>query len=279
MNILFIHGRKQNNILPNTLRFNLLQSLKKGLSNMDLSLPYKTSFKMPYYGDKLHFYSSNLKCINSNFKTDKNHIDFLSFCRNILSDLSLQNDIIVNSNIKSGLNFANLDHFTLKIIDKNIPAALKISLFYFMKDVYLYLFHTGVKTEIDNIIRNDLDSSISIIIGHSLGSIIAYNILRNSVHCNSIPLLITLGSPLGFKVVKNEFFPLKHPRQIIAWHNIMNSNDILSSISLTHDNFPVTPPINNHKIDIKTLKDLDPHSAYNYLYSTTVCQLISNLSV
>ncbi|WP_409564268.1 esterase/lipase family protein [Methylobacterium sp. J-076] len=72
-----------------------------------------------------------------------------------------------------------------------------------------------------------------LLVAHSMGGLIAYDVLRLAERDGSVPgpvTLVTLGSPFGLAEVKRtlaaEHGDLRVPRSVAAWTNLMDRNDI-----------------------------------------------------
>lgn len=96
-----------------------------------------------------------------------------------------------------------------------------------LRDVHHYLFNTeskprpgvGFKSrdELRNRLLNGLKegavgSGPHVLIAHSMGSIIAYDVLRNMLDCPPIDHLLTIGSPLGLDEVQDKLKPERAER-------------------------------------------------------------------
>lgn len=73
----------------------------------------------------------------------------------------------------------------------------------------------------------------TLLLAHSMGGLIAYDVLRLAERDGSVPgpvHLVTLGSPFGLAEVKlklgAEHGDLRVPRPVAAWANLMDRNDI-----------------------------------------------------
>jgi hypothetical protein len=69
-----------------------------------------------------------------------------------------------------------------------------------------------------------------IVIGHSLGSIIAYDVLRElEQEAQEIPLFVTAGSPLGVTEVQDLVVQdLRVPAGVTAWRNVADGRDLVA---------------------------------------------------
>jgi hypothetical protein len=94
-------------------------------------------------------------------------------------------------------------------------------------------------------------ASETVVVAHSLGTVVAYNVLRRDgaeLHLK-VPLFVTLGSPLAISVVKKALRPIAHPRCVGRWFNAMDDRDVVALFPLTADHFEVDPAIEN-KVDV-----------------------------
>jgi hypothetical protein len=99
------------------------------------------------------------------------------------------------------------------------------------KDVHAYFFG-GLKDAIGEVLRDelrDLDGP-SVVVGHSLGSIIAYDVLREPAFADlDLELFMTVGSPLGITEVQDLVTrPLEVPAAAAAWRNVCDGFDIVA---------------------------------------------------
>jgi hypothetical protein len=66
------------------------------------------------------------------------------------------------------------------------------------------------------------------VVGHSLGSVVTYGLLREHAR-RSIPLYLTLGSPLAVKAVKNAIGPpFERPANVKFWLNGLDPDDAVT---------------------------------------------------
>jgi hypothetical protein len=127
----------------------------------------------------------------------------------------------------------------------------------------------------DQVLRH-IGPETRLVIGHSLGSVVAYEALHRSQHRCA---LLTLGSPLGLRnVIYDRLLPQppRVPRAVTAWHNLVDRDDLvaahldLSGLFPAADDGkvrPVTPP----SVD----NGSKPHDASNYLNKRTTGRFVS----
>lgn len=134
----------------------------------------------------------------------------------------------------------------LRAIDKNSPGMGKTSLETFTRDVFLYTTRSGVRDAIDAVVARALSEQPTLIVSHSLGTVVAYSVLRRDLRPLQIPLLVTLGSPLGVRAVRDPLRPLTYPVPVRGWYNAFDKRDVVSLYPLDGTNFPIQPAIENN---------------------------------
>jgi hypothetical protein len=131
------------------------------------------------------------------------------------------------------------------------------------------------------------------LIGHSMGSIIAYDILYTEASKYSIDTLATIGSPLGFpyiigklaealNITQSEGNKLVVPTSIKKrWYNFYDSTDIIAvGHNLTDEYMPNSKGI--CPIDIQVINDYmmrgqrNPHNAFGYLRAREFSKLLAD---
>lgn len=99
-----------------------------------------------------------------------------------------------------------------------------------LAQVTRYLADPYIRAYAISQVRQHLDSNTRIIIGHSLGSVVAYETLRARESALPLPLLITLGSPLGLSAINRRLRqPPAYPTGLNRWVNIAAPDDIVAA--------------------------------------------------
>jgi hypothetical protein len=126
-----------------------------------------------------------------------------------------------------------------------LPAALRRLLLrqllrQFIPDADAYFF-TDRKEPIRARLRHALDAVAGpvVVVSHSLGTVIAYDVLRESRFAGAVvPLLVTVGSPLGYTEVQDVATqPLQIPAAVRLWANFADPLDIIALDTTLADDF------------------------------------------
>jgi hypothetical protein len=143
-------------------------------------------------------------------------------------------------------------------------------------DVYHYLRNPGVRDMIDEGVRGAMPSGVeTVVVGHSLGTVVAYNLLRREAEANGwiVPLYATVGSPLAVTAIRKVLQPLKSLTPPVgAWFNAMDPNDIVALYPLGPPRFDVQPTIEN-KVDVDNHTP-NQHGIAGYLDDPVVAKRI-----
>ncbi|MFZ1692800.1 MAG: hypothetical protein WAT74_06380 [Flavobacteriales bacterium] len=283
MKIIYIHGRDQQGKDPVKLKEEWDNALRKGLKAAGLQWPAGATTHLPFYGDTLidlvEQYdkdpASGLAARSGGAPTD-DELHFRSemleeiAALNGISDQEIANTSGVSLSEKGPLNWSWVQGI-LKALDKTKLGGKAINAF--THDVYLYLTVPGIRRRIDAFIAENLPKETCLVVSHSLGTVVAYNVLRNAAAPTASPRFITLGSPLGLRAVKTQLAkPLRMPPNTNAWHNAYDDGDVVALQPLDRNNFDIDPAIVNHG-KVKNHTD-NQHGISGYLDDPLVAKWI-----
>lgn len=301
--LIFIHGRSQQEKDSIALKAEWINSLEEGLEKSGLKLPIPESqVRFPYYGDTLAGLAAGLseneaKNVILRGPSGQDDPDLQAFVTKVLEEVAdrrkISDDIRLAVaravSIERGgptviergpLNWGWLQGL-IRVLDQHLPGASGLSVALFTRDVYLYLKNGRMRGRINNGVQQAFTAGReSVVVGHSLGTVVAYWLLaeQGDVHNWNIPVFITLGSPLAVTEIKQalrqELGLVRHPRCVEKWFNAMDPNDVVSLYPLTSKHFPIDPEIEN-KIDVENNTD-NQHGIRGYLNDKDVAQRIYN---
>lgn len=254
--LVFVHGRAQHGKDALALKQEWIISLKAGLAKSGLTLPIlDDQIRFPYYGDTL---DQMVKGTPADDAVDivVRGVPLSSgeevFFKEYLTELKQRADIPDEAlrglpGERGPLNWGWVQAI-LSVLDKSVPFASAAGVALFTNDVYQYLHRKDLRTVMDDGVRSAfLPGSEAVVVSHSLGTVVAYNVLKNEPPRADlkVPLFVTLGSPLAISAVKSKLQPVSHPKTVGRWFNAMDERDVVSLYPLTSDHFAVFPPIEN----------------------------------
>jgi pimeloyl-ACP methyl ester carboxylesterase len=160
----------------------------------------------------------------------------------------------------------------LRAVDMHGGGMSQSALEMFTRDVFLYTTRAGVRDEIDRIVAAALTEQPTVVVGHSLGSVVAYSVLVTDRRALRVPLYLTVGCPLGIRAIRDQFRPLKFPVPVKSWYNAFDTRDVVALNPLDRSNFPVNPDIVNYS-SVRNQTD-NRHGIVGYLDDSAVADKI-----
>ena len=114
-------------------------------------------------------------------------------------------------------------------------------------------FFTDKRQPIRDRLRQALNAVVGpvVVVGHSLGTVIAYDVLSEAEFAASVvPLLVTLGSPLGYTEIQDVVTrPLRLPAPVQLWVNFADPLDLVALDTNLADEFQGAPRIIDALVD------------------------------
>lgn len=177
--------------------------------------------------------------------------------------------------IERGVLNARWVQALLSVVDRKVPGGSGLGIALATKDVYRYLNDLAVRDVIESGVRQAMTPGReSIVVSHSLGTVVAYNLLRRegAQHGWRVPTFITLGSPLAVTRIRSALRPIGRPDCVGDWFNAMDPDDVVALFPLDDTHFPVDPPIEN-KTDVRNHTG-NQHGIAGYLDDPVVARRI-----
>ena len=289
MKLIFIHGAQQQSFNAESLQHHWLNILQLGLTNLNIHLPIESlNFAFPYYGDLIHQHAlSQLETPLDAFMPqawqdwhlpyrqhpepqpidqDKKLIPLLALHQ---QELSLTSRLYLFSHLAK-------DHVLREFVMllNKFPKLHENMLHRYILEVYLYLANPDFMQDVHQRVMQSFEEDEEyIIVAHSLGTVIAYNLLQQLSKTVKVQRFITLASPLAFRVVQSR---LKASQEHLSalqgnWYNFYSHEDYLTTFPLDHSFFNVQPSIINQGISTFAHK---PHEIIGYLQHPLVVQSI-----
>lgn len=256
MNLVFIHGRDQQGKDPIALQSEWRHTLVEGLTKVGLELPDDVEILFPFYGDKLAELIQQLDAplvadviakggaADNKEAAFRGEILYEMATNSGISDAEIQAYYAGLPQEKGPLNWEWVQAI-LRALDRTPLGDSTIDRF--TRDVYVYLTYKVVRKAIDAIVESVFTTDGPyVVVGHSLGSVVGYNVLSKLATTKLIRGYITVGSPLGIKAIKKQLdTPLAMPDCVSEWYNAMDDRDVVALYPLNAQNFPITPSITN----------------------------------
>ncbi|MBP0639444.1 hypothetical protein [Cupriavidus sp. AcVe19-6a] len=285
--LVFIHGRSQEHKEADRLKADWIAAWKRGLAKSELDIPIdEADIRFPYYGQALFDLAGGAP--------DDQVADII--VRGPMADADLQQKTFVLAVLQEVADETGVDPLAdgaegdlisrgvqnwefvqgiLRAIDRHIPGSSGASIALATSDVYQYLRNPGMRDRIETGIRPALRSDAeTVIVSHSLGTVVAYNLLRRDGLALrwKVPLFVTLGSPLGVTAIRKALRPIDAVPCVDHWYNAMDERDVVALYPLNADHFDIAPPIeNNTRISNDTA---NRHGISGYLDDKEVAQRI-----
>lgn len=251
MRLVLVHGIAQQGKDASELKRVWLEALDVGLAKAGLGSINQYEVILPFYGDKLAELTELLEASGSIQVQTKGVQAAPQFDR---TETEMLQEILATQLASA----ENRQAVTTKGF-QNTAVALALAraadstpfgayvLARFVKDVSAYLTHARVTQKIDEIVRPAIGTERCVVVGHSLGSIVAFRILREMGRTANVERFITLGSPLGLNTIRTLITPppLETPTGVRSWINAFDPADVVSLHPLDKSTWNVNPAIVN----------------------------------
>jgi len=170
-----------------------------------------------------------------------------------------------------------------RAIEDIVPCAGRGLATVFLRQAAAYLYKPGLYEQVNMLVQQQVidkcdDLSETVVIAHSLGSVIGYVTLRQLFTAKKIPLFVTLGSPLGINIIKRRISPpYISPSSTKKWVNGSDPNDFVAL-------HPALTPQTFGPASVENIAELnngydDPHDIVKYLSQPVIIQEIKRALV
>ena len=196
--------------------------------------------------------------------SDEEVADFVVSARELINDDELADAENV-SVTKSYTRAPGPLPLLLRALDRKFGSSAVVLLLWEFRQVRRYLRDPVIKLAVDKRIRRAITPACRVLIGHSLGSVVALEFVHHNPGCR-LNLLLTLGSPLGLRMVRDRMADPSHgstavrgvPVNVAQWVNIRDMHD---PVACGGDLARWWPGV----IDLHVHNQGDAHAAERYL--------------
>ena len=256
MRLLFVHGIAQGGKNWKDLASAWRDTLVEGFKTIDAKLPDGISIDFPYYGDILDDYvrRSTLPMPDDVIsKGPGGNRDFEKFLQLTveemrkeakISDAEIEAEMDPDKAREKGIQNWEWVQGIVKAIDNRYTGAVDFTLKKFLKEVFVYLDWKAARAAVEKTVTNKITDEPTIVVGHSLGSVVSYRVLAEHADKMDLRGYVTVGSPLGIKAISTKLGMLAQPSPN-GWYNAYDERDIVALNPLDGTHFPVDPAIEN----------------------------------
>jgi pimeloyl-ACP methyl ester carboxylesterase len=256
LKLVFVHGRGQAGLNKDDIKATWLHTLSQGAAAIGKKLPDNLDVAFPFYGDVLDdFVHKSQLALPSDIRTKggAKQDDYLEFQADMATEIRLRAGITdeqVDAEFSPEVRQKGPENWEwvqaiIRAIDRHVPGVSQDFLESFMRDVYLYTTNFAVQDAIDAIVAKEFTQQLTVVVGHSLGTVVAYRVLNNEKNF-SVPLYVSVGCPLAIRAITKQLRPIAHPHTVTDWYNAFDKRDVVALYPLDGGNFPVSPPIVNY---------------------------------
>lgn len=231
----------------------LLEKWTESLHKVSPGLLANAETRMAYYGTTLANWANGDTAVGMGTGAtdvnigDADEIAFLTSALQEAAEVQNLTDADIASAEQDAAEVVAMDSMTGRFLVGLVRALEKISplkgslLLRVVKQGHTYLSSPGAGTAVDNLVRPYLKESPQVVITHSLGTVVAFKLLREIQKSGTdieIPLLITMGSPLGLEAFKKKLGPPRFkPVSVKRWMNFYDPSDFVSLGKALHREF------------------------------------------
>ncbi|MDO8150246.1 hypothetical protein [Isoptericola sp. b408] len=252
--LILLHGRDTGGLDPERIEAGWLAALNAGLADAGAELRLRDDdATFVFYGDALAAVTGGDEpppiTTHGLPGLSEDAARFaLSVAREVLSGSGVltATPSVAPASLSGGSLWAALSA-ALAAVDRWVPGLSSAILLLFVRDVYVYLADDEARSTIDTgVAAAFAGDEPAVVVAHSLGSVIAYQVLRSAVPgADDVPLLVTLGSPLAITAVLDAvraLAPLTWPEPVQRWVALRDPRDLLTLNDLDPAAFPVPGP-------------------------------------
>ena len=291
--LVLVHGISQEHKDSVVLKAEWLDALQEGLAKSNLKLPIpEHDVRFPYYGDALYDLVEGQTADEAAQVVVRGEgIDDFEkrFALDVIQEIQLKEgitdtqiaEVVSDDVVEKGPQNWGWVRGILKAVDRFVPHGSGAGIALATHCVYVYLNNSAVRDTIEKGVVAAVTPGVeTVVVGHSLGSVVSYNLLRREGQLRGwkVSLLVTVGSPLAVHAIRKalkSFAPTRCPECVSKWFNAMDSRDVVALYPLDAKSFPLNPenPAIENKTDVRN-RTSNRHGIAGYLDDQEVAKRI-----
>ncbi|MFI6908995.1 trypsin-like peptidase domain-containing protein [Nonomuraea sp. NPDC050394] len=216
--LVFLHGRGQTGRDPQTMRREWIAGLNKGLTLAGLPTVEPADVWFPFYGDTLTEPRESL--VPTSPTTRVVYEQLIGEAAALAGRPADGRREGLLTGVQGALSWlasaTNLDHLLIAAV---------------FRDVAAYLDDSSVRQAVLASVERTLPASGQVVlVAHSLGTVVAMDLLTRLPAALEVPILVTLGSPLGLDAVQGRLLSggPHRPDRAGQWLNVWSPSDPVS---------------------------------------------------
>lgn len=294
--ILLVHGRSRPLFGPAQMREQWLVALHGGFEAAGLPVPFADEdVLVPWYGEAL----SSL--VGGAARSDAERVslrgdlprDERAFVLDVVSQVATAYAFTPaqlasvaapgeEDHTRPGTGWAYVRN-VLGAVDRYVPGMSGATVAFVARECFGYVADARLRQQIDDGVANLVTAhSPEVVVGHSLGAVIAYHVLRAHPDAASwdVPLLVTIGAPLAWDAVVQALGRLetRHlPSPVGTWVNVRDPRDgVAIGGALSGTLLPVGPGLAQvREVTDVVNPDDGRHAIEYYLADAAVARVIA----
>ena len=240
--LVYVHGRAQAGRSSAEIEEEWTGGLQRGFAAVGATAPGPERIAAPFYGDTLEQLTQEaefslvevlLRGAEPERPRDEQSPDIdewdVEFLREVLAEAGVGDDEIRAQLDGTVTERAPWNWEWVQAIgraaDEHLPTLSNLTMWQLTRDVRTYLSRPSVQQAVHAIVRPSLEAGRCVVVAHSLGSIVAYQLLTEMAGEADVALLVTAGSPLGGRSVQRRLDWIGMPAGVDAWLNVTDPRD------------------------------------------------------
>jgi hypothetical protein len=290
--VIYVHGIAQEGKDPAELKKKWDAALQEGFDAADVKWPAGMETVLTYYGDMLAAKTAEVDKgeamgLVKRGTTESEDAQKSEFYAEMLTEMAKSRGVPIKGltsedgkPVKRGIQNWPFVLALARQLSK-VGAVADWTIDTFTRDVWVYLRHFTVQQPIDEIVDQKIPSAEPcVVVSHSLGTVVAYNVLMAREPRNNVVAWFTLGSPLGTEAVYKRIprhyakvIPRSAPDGVGSWYNARDKDDIVALHPVPRGSFAGSPAVANANHVVNTTSN--QHGIEGYLSDAEVARRIA----
>jgi hypothetical protein len=280
MRLALVHGMRQEGRDSAELRKSWLDALQAAWVAAGLAI-VPCEVEMPFYGDELDRLTREARQGNraaargDNFApvSEEEEELLLEYGRAFNVTNEEAGEALGPETAERGMGNWQSAQGIARALQRRVPLFGSVGL-NFVHQVEAYLTRPHIRHAVDAIVRPALLEGPTVVVAHSLGTVVSYCLLAEAGSEADIPLFVTLGCPLGIGVVRERVQPPRPPARPQGVRRWINATDKRDYVALYHRLDPTTFADGIENFDDVSNRRQDPHFVGDYLSHRRIAKSI-----